>query len=195
MNFAQAALQAFPLLNSDTIKCILRTGKEWQRAVAINFGAELTCFKASVLQGVLKLFGIAQASQDSKCWYCASITLTLTPPGAGDVRHVQADQSVYAGTLGFLILQDQQLENLLSQRIPLGCCTHRSLWGKRPGIDRFGAHKYNPMWSQGNLLEKPFSELLAFIVQQAEPEGQSLDLQKSTPFKLEWSPPAIYVIS
>jgi len=37
------------------------------------------------------------------------------------------------------------------------------------------------MWSQGNLLENPFSELLAFIVQQAEPEGQSLDLQKSTP--------------
>lgn len=65
-------------------------------------------------------------------------------------------------------------------------------WGKRPGIDRFDEfkeqpHKYNPMWSQGNLLEKPFSELLAFIVQQAEPEGQSLDLQKSTPFKLEWS--------
>jgi len=39
------------------------------------------------------------------------------------------------------------------------------------------------------------SLLLAFIVQQAEPEGQSLDLQKSTPFKLEWSPPAIHVIS
>jgi len=52
-------------------------------------------------------------------------------------------------------------------------------WGIRKGIQRWAEIKehperFNPTWSGGNLLEKEFDELLAYLIQQEEPKGDQI---------------------